>query len=1062
MNSLFYYLKSSVLISSGSAARNMLLFTMLSLFTLFSGNAYAQEKTITGVVLNETGEPFPGANVVFKNTTIGASTDLDGRFCLKVPAGATILVISSIGYETAEVNIAGKPSIEVRMQVKAITLNDAVVVAYGGTQKKATLSGAISDVKGVELMKSRTVNVSNSLAGKIAGLTVVAQGGEPGNDFSTILVRGVNTFGNATPLFVVDGVPLQVSDKLQRIDPNSIESITVLKDASAAIYGSQGANGVILITTKRGQAGKLNVTASFNESFSQPTVLPDLLNAYEIASLQNEVIDNGSTGVLPATFHPAKYSDTELEGFKTGSDPWRYASTDWVNETMKKITLQNYSNVTVSGGTDKIRGLLSLSSRFQDSFYKNGSNTYRQYDVRANMDMNPTKYILISFDLNNRQDIANYAIDDAGTIFSKIITSSPTKRAYWPDGTLGDAIGTIGNANSPVAVSTPLGGYNEIDNSVINSTLKANIKIPWVEGLSVTSTGTIDRGNAFGRRWTIPVTYYEWDGNSTTNPAFKPQVEGDKRRTLNENTTKNNNWLVNLLINYEKQFGDHLVKVLGGYEAYERASNYFSITKKDFDAENLDQLIFGNTVDVITQSNPGSTRWSNYLGRINYEYKSKILAEFVGRYQGSSIFYKNDRWGFFPGGSLAYRISEENFWKQNIKFLSYFKIRASYGITGNDLISPFQYLSLYETRYSRYIEQVGASGSLTPYNVLYEGTVPYKNVTWEKAKQLDLGFDAGLLQEKLNLTFDYFDNRRDDILTPKIGAIPGSTGITPSDENIGKFQNRGFDFNIQYAGSSGELRYQVGFNGLYSRNKLLFFDETAGIPDYQMKTGHPIGGALYYQVLGIYNTDADLAAHPYALNGATPQLGDLIFEDVNNDQVIDTRDMVRSYKSGTPTTSGGLSASLQYKNLDFSILFQGAFGAERYMRPTFSLEGNYLQSFYDNRWTPENTDSGFPRIFDTHSAYWSNPNGVFNTFFVRKTDYVRLKNLEIGYNVRESLLRHVHIEKLRVYLSGLNLLTYAPDLKDFDTDPEQSIRDQFYGESYPLQRTVTFGINVTF
>lgn len=1062
MKSLFYFFRNKVLNYRESIVRGIFCYATLPLIFLISGSTFAQERTITGKVLNEAGEPFPGVNVIVKNTTTGTSTDIDGRFSLKVPAGASTLVISSIGYETSEVNISGKSAIEVQMQVKAILLNDAVVVAYGGTQKKATLSGAISDVKGVELMKSRTINVSNSLAGKIAGLTVVAQGGEPGNDFSTILVRGVNTFGNATPLFVVDGVPLQVSDKLQRIDPNSIESITVLKDASAAIYGSQGANGVILITTKRGQAGKLNVSASFNQSFSQPTILPDLLNSYEIATLQNEVIEDPNSGVLPATFHPAKYSDTELQGFKTGSDPWRYPSTDWVNETMKKITMQNYTNVSVSGGTDKIRGLLSLSSRYQDGFYKNGSNIYRQYDVRANMDMNPSKYVLISFDINNRQDIANYAIDDAGTIFSKIITASPIKRAYWPDGTLGQAIGTIGNANSPVAISTPLGGYNEIDNSVINSTLKANIKIPWVEGLSVTGTGTLDRGNAFGKRWTIPVTYYEWDGNSTTNPAFRPQVEGDKRRTLNENTTKSNNWLINLLLNYDKQFGDHSLKVLGGYEAYERAGNYFSITKRDFDADNLDQLIFGNTVDVITQSNPGATRWSNYLGRINYEYKSKILAEFVGRYQGSSIFYKNDRWGFFPGGSLAYRISEENFWKENLSFISYFKIRTSYGITGNDLISPFQYLSLYETRYSRYIEQVGASGSLTPYNVLYEGTVPYQGVTWEKAKQLDLGFDAGLLKDKLNITFDYFDNRRDDILTPKIGAIPGSTGITPSDENIGKFQNRGFDFNIQYASSSGDLKYQVAFNGLYSKNKLVFFDEVAGIPDYQKKTGHPIGGALYYHVLGVYKTEADLAAHPVGLNGAIPRLGDLIFEDVNDDEVIDTRDMVRSYKSSTPTTSGGISASLQYKNFDFSILFQGAFGAERYMRPTFNLEGNYLQSFYDKRWTPENPDSDFPRIFDTHSAYWSNPNGVFNTFFVRKTDYVRLKNLEIGYNFSELLLNRAHIQKLRVYVSGLNLLTYAPDLKDFDTDPEQSIRDQFYGESYPLQRTVTFGITLTF
>ncbi len=1062
MSTCYFISRYNVLTKRSNSISKWLLFLFFVFTILFSSTLLAQDRTVSGIVRGENGESLPGANVLVKDTDKGTATGIDGNFSLSVPAGKNVLVISSVGYESREVSITGQSFVEVQLEVKAILLEDAVVVAYGGTQKKETLSGAISSVKGIDIIKAHTVNVSNSLAGQIPGLTVVAQGGEPGNDFSTILVRGINTFGDASPLFVVDGIPLQTSDKLQRIDPGSIESITVLKDASAAIYGSQGANGVILITTKRGSAGKISVSASVNESFSQPTVLPELLNSYEIALLQNEVIDNPGTGVLPATFHPSKYNDAELSGFKSGNDQWHYATTDWMDETLKKWALQNYSNITVSGGTEKIRGLVSLSSRYQDGFYKNGSNKYRQFDIRTNTDWNVTRNILFSMDLNIRQDIANYSIADAGTIFSQVITATPTKRAYWPDGTLGQAIGTVGNANSPVAISTPLGGYNKIDNSVFNGTIKLNIKIPWVEGLSFTGTGTLDRSNQFGKLWTIPVIYYNWDGVSTTDPEFIAQSEGDPRRTLTENKTRYNNYLLNFLINYDKKWGDHAVKVLAGYEEYEKASDYFSITKKDFEADNLDELIFGNTVDVILQDNPGTTRWRNYLGRINYDYRSRILAEFVCRYQGSSIFYKDDRWGFFPGGSLAYRISEEQFWKDLLSFISYFKIRASYGVTGNDLIAPFQYLSLYETRYSRYIEQVGASGSLDPYNVLSEGTVPYVGVTWEKAKQLDIGFDAELLKNRLNITFDYFYNRRDDILTPKVGAIPGSTGITPSDENIGKFQNKGFDFNIQYHSSAGRLKYQISLNGLSSKNEILFFDEVAGVPDYQQQTGHPIGGALYYRVLGVYQTADDLEKQPLGLNGVAAQLGDLIFEDVNRDGMVDSRDMVRSYKTGTPTVSGGLSANFQYRDFDLSILFQGAFGAERYMRPTFSLEGNYLKSFYDNRWTPENADSDFPRVFDQYSAYWSNPTGVYNTFFVRKTDYIRLKTVELGYSLPQSVLNKFNMEKMRIYISGLNLLTVAPDLNDFDTDPEQMIRYQFYGESYPLQRTFTLGINLTF
>ncbi len=1038
--------------------------SLIILFFLLQSSlvGFAQTRVVTGTVKNEQAEPVSGASVFVKGTNVGTTTSAEGKFSIQVPADKSVLTITSIGYGSKELTIGAQTNLDVQMEINASEGEAVVVTAYGGKQKKWTLSGSVASVKGEEILKSPTINVSNALAGRVAGLTVVGQGGEPGNDYSTILVRGLNTFQDATPLFVVDGVPLQGSDKLQRIDPSVIESITVLKDASAAIYGSQGANGVILITTKRGKVGKMSVSASYNQGFTQPTILPKLLGSYEIALLQNEVINDGNTGVLPATFHPAKYNADELNGFLTGSDPWHYANTDWMDETLKKWALQNYINVTASGGTEMMRGSVSLSSRNQDGFYKNGSNKYHQYDLRMNMDMSPSKYFLFSLDLNGRLDNADYAIEDAGSIFSQVITATPTKRAYWPDGTLGQAIGPAGIANSPVAISTPLGGYNNIDNYVVNSTVKLNVKIPWVEGLSFTTTGTIDRAFAYGKRWTIPVEYNNWDSGSTTDPVFIPQIEGDKRRTLTETNSKTKNYLFNFLANYEKKIGKHQFKVLYGYEEYERANNYFSITKKDFDADNLDQLVFGNTQDVITQQSPGATRWRNYLGRINYDFNSKILAEFVFRYQGSSIFSKENRWGFFPGGSVAYRISEEKFWKDHISFINSFKIRGSYGITGNDLIAPFQYLSLYGTRYDRYIEQVGATGGLTPYNVIQEGTVPYPGVTWEKAKQLDIGFDAEFLNRKLSLTFDYFNNKRDDILTPKNGAIPGSTGITPSDENIGKFSNTGFDFNIQYKNSDRKLKYQIGFNGLHTKNKLVFFDEIEGIPEYQKRTGHPLGGQLYFHVLGVYQTDKDLAAQPKGLDGVDARLGDLIFEDVDKNGIVDIRDQVRSSKSDIPTFSGGISSNFQYKNFDLSILFQGALGGERYLRPTFSLEGNYLRSFYDNRWTPNNSTSEFPRIFDGKSAYWSNPVGIYNTFFVRKTDYMRLKNVEIGYNLPQSLSNRFKIENLRVYVSGLNLFTIAPDLKDFDTDPEQSIRNQFYGESYPLQMIINFGINIRF
>jgi TonB-linked SusC/RagA family outer membrane protein len=1042
---------------------NIFLF-FLFVFLVLSVNIFAQVKTVTGVVRDEKGGPLVGATVTVKDTKVAISTNEGGGFTLQVPQGKDVLVFSSVGYKSREITIGDQTTVNAQLEINASEGEVVVVTAYGGSQRKATLSGAISSVKGEDILKSPAINVSNSLAGRVAGLTVIGQGGEPGNDFSTILVRGVNTFANATPLFVVDGVPLQGSGKLQRIDPASIESITVLKDASAAIYGSQGANGVILVTTKRGKAGKVSVSATFNQGFSQPTKLPDLLSSYEIAVLQNEALDANPNFPTP-TWHTGKYSVYDLAGFLRDDDPWHYANTNWIDETLKKWAAQHYANVTVSGGSEKLRGLISLATRYQDGFFKNGSGKYHQYDIRGNLDFNPNKYISFSVDINGRQDRPDFPISNSGRIFHQMISASPMVRAYWPDGSIGQSTDPGGQSGSPVAISTPLGGYNSSENYVFNSTGKLNLKTPWVEGLSFTITGTFDRVFNYGKYWAIPVVYNEaWDGVSTTDPVFTENIQGDVIRTLIESQGRDKNYLYNFLVNYEKKIGSHLFKILGGYEEYERYSTYFSIRRTNFDADNLDQLRFGEQgTEAIDQTSPGATRWRNYLGRLNYDFKSRIFAEFVFRYQGSTIFRKEDRWGFFPGGSIAYRISEEDFWKDNISFINSFKIRASYGETGNDLILPFQYLSLFRTGDNpNYVEQVGPGGNLIHTSTLQESVVPNPGVTWETAKQLDIGIDAELLNNKLSITADYFRNKRTDILAAKSGAIPTSTGLTPADENIGSFLNRGFDFNIFYKSSSSVLKYQIGLNGLYAKNKVLFFDEVAGRPAYQQQTGHPINSGTFYQVLGVYHTADDLSKHPVGLGGVTPVLGDLIFEDVNADGAINSQDQVRSDKSNTPIFSGGLTANFQYKNFDLSILFQGAFGAVRYLRPTFGLGGNYLQSFYDKRWTPDNPNAEFPRVHSGGSSYWSDPNGVFNSFFVRKTDYVRLKTVELGYNLPKSIVQRFNIENVRVYISGFNLITIAPDLKDFDTDPEEIVREQFYGESYPLQRIFNFGINVSF
>lgn len=1017
--------------------------------------------TVQGTVKEKGGGLLPDVTVRIKGTNQGTTTDASGKYTLVNMDRNAILEISYLGYQTQDIPINGRSILNVAMNVNISTLNQLVVVGYG-TQKKGTLSGAIASVKGSEIIKSPAINLSNSLAGRIAGLTVIGQGGEPGNDYSTILVRGINTFQNSSPLFVVDGVPLQNSDMLQHIDPSIIESVTVLKDASAAIYGSEGANGVILITTKRGKAGKMVVSATFNQGESQPTILPKMLNSYQIATWQNEAMDMGyQTGTL--TLHPGKYSVYELAGYLRNNDPWNYPNTNWISEMIRPWAPQSYTNINMSGGSDKLRALVSVSDRSQDGFFKHGSGKFNQYDLNSNMDINPSKYILFSVDLNGQLDKTNFPVSDAGTIFSQTITAPPSRVAYWPNGILGQPTDPTGQSGSPVAIGTPLAGYNDGDNYDLNGTAKLNIKVPWVDGLSFTGTGTIDRTFYNSKYWSIPIVYNQWDGQSKTDPAFTQITQGDITRTLSVSQNIQKNYRVNFLANYEKQIGEHYFKLLLGYEQFERAGNMVSTTRKGFDANNLDQLTFGSSAnEVISQNNPGASRWQNYLGRLNYNFDSKLFFEFLFRYQGSSIFYQSNRWGFFPGGSIAYKISEENFWKKNIHFMNDFKLRASYGITGNDLVPPFQYLSLYQQSPFSYVEQVGPNGPLTELSTLQESVAAYQNATWEKAYQLDIGMDAEMFDSKVSVTYDYFRNKRTDILTPLSGGLPASTGIIPPDQNLGRFLNRGFDFNVTYQDNTHEFTYSISLNGLYAKNKYLYFDEVAGIPKYQQQTGHPIGSGLYYKVLGIFRTPADLKKYPAEVNGQAPQLGDLIFADVNHDGIVNSLDMVRSYKSNVPVWSGGVNFSFGYKNFDLSILFQGALGAVMYLRPNFSLNTNYLVSFYTDGWSPNNVNGSFPKFFSGASTYWSDPTGVFNTFFLHNTNYARLKNMEIGYTFPNKLTEKIDINKIRVYVNGMNLYTICPGLKGWYTDPEEAIRSQFYGESYPLQRIVNFGINVTF
>ncbi|HUR11186.1 MAG TPA: SusC/RagA family TonB-linked outer membrane protein, partial [Flavitalea sp.] len=659
----------------------LLSFFLIGLFTL-PNLAFAQNERVTGTVTDEKGQAVVAASVTLKGTNKGTTTNSSGKFSLDVPARRGTLVISGVGLPAKEVIVDGQETVDVQMQGEAQGLGEVVVVGYG-TQKKATLTGSVSAVRGSELMKSPAMNVSNSLAGRLPGLVTVTPSSEPGYDGTILRIRGINTLNNNGPLIVVDGIP---GRSLERIDPSTIENISVLKDASAAIYGAQAANGVILITTKRGKTGKPSITASFNQGYGRPTRIPEMADAPTYATMLNEI--NFYAGKAPV-FTPA-----QIEKFRDGSDPWLYPNTDWFKEVLRPWSMQNYGNVSISGGSEGMRYFISLSGRSQDGFYYNSGTKYNQYDFRTNLDGNISKNVTLGFDVSGRMEDRNFPTRSAGAIFRMVMRGKPTMTAYWPNGTPGP---DIEYGDNPVVVSTKATGYDRDKRYVLNTNAKLNIKLPFVPGLSITGNAAIDKSFRFHKNFMTPWYLYSFQGFDANNqPILEKGKRGLPDPTLSESMEDNQNILLNGLVNYERRFlSDHYLNFLVGAEKITGQGDNFNAYRKNFISPDVDQLFAGSELELNNSGSGYTNARLNYFGRVNYNYKEKYLAEFVWRYQGSYIFPKENRFGFFPGISLGYKISEESFFADNVRFMNTLKLRASWGKTGNDLVDEYQYIASY-------------------------------------------------------------------------------------------------------------------------------------------------------------------------------------------------------------------------------------------------------------------------------------------------------------------------------------------------------------------------------
>lgn len=1034
-----------------------LTYTQLNEYTYVISQSESSEfvwqETISGTVTDAaTGEALPGVNIVIQGTDRGTATDVDGRFSFQVPSLDQVLVFTYIGYQTVEIPLDGRTTLDVAMEMQTFEGEGLVVVGYG-TQRKETLSGSISSISGSDLERVPVSNISNALAGQLPGIVSVNQSGEPGYDDASINIRGVHTLGNNSPLIVIDGVAGRAGG-ISRLSSRDIESVTVLKDASAAIYGSRAANGVILITTKRGREGAPQFSLDINQGINQPTRIPQMASAGQYLEMLNELDFYRN--------RPLSYSQEEIQAHYNCEDPWLNPCTDWFGEALKNASFQREANMSVSGGSEAIRYFLSFGGLTEDGYYENSATRYNQYDFRTNLDGRLSDNLTLSLDLMGRLEDRNFPTVGAGPTFRMLMRGKPHLPAYWPNGLPGP---DIENGENPVVTGTPATGYQKDERYFFQSNLRLTFEMPGVDGLSFTGNFAYDKMFRNDKYWTTPWTLYTWDYESydaAGNPVLTGASRGPTEPQLRQTDESNQDIMINFTGNYQQDLENHSYGILLGVEQQRFSGNNFWGFRRNFISDQVDQLFAGGEALREVSGSAFEGARMNFFSRVNYAYQDKYLLEFIGRYDGSYIFPEGKRFGFFPAVSAAWRITQEPWFNDMTSFFDELKFRTSWGQTGNDR---------FDSNNPRndewfFMDTFGFGGGMVfgHQNVssIYQQRVPNPNITWEVANQFDVGVEATFLNDHMSVELDYFNYRRKDILHYRNASVPQSAGFSLPRENIGEVSSYGFDGSFTWRDQiSRDFLYDVTLNIGYADNEIVFWDETPGVDPWRQSTGAPIGAGLFYEAIGVFQTQEEVDNYPH-WDGARP--GDIIFRDVNGDGVIDADDRVRMNKTGTPKWNGGMSIRMSYKAFDFTALIQGAAGAVQYIRTESGDFGNYFKEFADERWRPDpsdptgmrpdpNADTSGPRAFQREEEYWI---ANANTFFLRNTDYIRLKQLEVGYNLPPGLTTRLGIQNLRLYANGFNLLT----LDNFGLmDPES--RNQA-GHYYPQKRIVNLGLSLSF
>ncbi len=1002
------------------------------LVPLISANVLFVPVTVTGTVVDETNSPLPGVTVKSKDGKVVTVTDANGKFTINVEVN-TILTFSFIGFVQQEV-VATGAEINIKLTPETGSLDEVVVVGYG-TQRKETLTGSISKVNGEELTKNQSVNVSTSLSGRLPGLVVNQRNGVPGSEDLNIVIRGASTFNPSdptapnpnAPLVVVDGVP-RGTGALSTINPQDIESITVLKDGSAAIYGARAANGVLLVTTKPGARGKTNYNFSYVYGITNPTKIPEMMDA----ALFSEVVNETYFGLGRGAF--AYKSAAEIQKYRDGSDPILYPNTNWADISLNKNTPQKRLNFQANGGSDKVRYMLSFGSASQGSNFKNQPFKYNQYNGRVRIDADLSEYLTVGA---NIAGVFTQRTEANGTDFSTTLQANPTLPAIYPNGLL--AGGRFDN--SPLLSDRR--GYNRFDNDPITTTFTASFKVPHVNGLVLDASYNYDLRNQFNKNFSQPHYWHVYDPNTKQYT----RIESTSPIQLTDRYDRWVTTLTNLRVSYKTTIGrSHNISGMLGAEQQKNTNSFASAFRRNFLTATLPQIDLGGSrpEDLGSNGNTSATAYNSYFGRFNYNYQSKYLLEFAFRSDGSTIFPTYNRYGFFPSASAGWVISEEDFMK-SVQFVNALKLRASYGELGNDQVLPYQYTQLFSIG-NNYV----FGGNTVP--GVFSSTLPNPNIAWEVSKKLDFGLSATLFNRMLDVDITVFNQKRSNILLQpnlSVSAVNGFPRLP--DQNIGKVNTSGFEVDLTHRNKVGQVSYSIAANVAYAKSKIIFMDEVPPAQPYQRNTGLPLNSGLYYKSDGIFNTQAELDAYPHG-TGAKP--GDIKVVDLNGDGKIDGNDQYRTNQSPTPLYVFGLNTSLQYKGFDLTVFFQGQ--ADAFVNDAivdeFGLEDLDNAPVYRaiNRWTNSNQEGAtMPRA--------NNWKPGATDFFLYDATFVRLRNVELGYTFNGDLMRKISVKGLRVFVNGTNLLTWAKQIKY--RDPE--LANQSY-LNYPPLKIVSFGVNLQF